>query len=127
MALVGMLHIRGIDVSEAQANALRRAEKVLLRWSAQECGNSDKYKSWAIERDEMTDKPFICIYPYQGESRRYPIADREKGALARVAAVCKAAGLYFYHQGDPRGVSLYVSNAEMTDSNYSSVGVAISF
>lgn len=43
---------RGIDISFDDANALRRAAKTLQRWSENECGNSDNYKSWAIERDE---------------------------------------------------------------------------
>jgi hypothetical protein len=43
------------------------------------------------------------VYPHAGPSKRYPIADREAGALRRVAKVCAELGLHFYHQTDPRG------------------------
>jgi len=33
--------------------------------------------------------------------------------------------LYFYHQSDPRGASLYVSKEKLTSDNYSSKGLAI--
>lgn len=117
------MNARGIVVTLEQANELRRAERTLHRWSEQECGDSNDYCSWAIERDEVTGKPFRCVYPHQGKNRREPIADREAGALRRVAAVCKAVGAHFYHQGDPRGCALYVSPEPMTDGNYNN-GVA---
>ena len=62
-----------------------------------------------------------------GRNRRYPVPDREAGALRRVREVCERNGLAFYHQTDPRGVALYVAarDAGMTNSNYNSVGVAV--
>ena len=41
-----------------------------------------------------------------------------RGALRRVADVCERLGLHFYHQGDPRGCSLYVDNEPIPDNNY---------
>jgi hypothetical protein len=115
----------GIDATHEQANALRRAEITLHRWAEQECGDGNDYCSWSIERDETTGKPYKAIYPHDGKSRRYPIADRERGALRRVAAVCKALGVHFFHQTDPRGCALYVSREPLTDTNYSrGVGIA---
>ena len=108
----------GISLAFDDANTLRRAELTLQAWGEAECGDSNDYNSWAIERDEETGKPYKCIYPHKGEMRRYRIADREAGALKRVAEVCKRNGLHFFHQTDPRGCALYVSNEPLTDSYY---------
>jgi hypothetical protein len=105
------------------AHNLRRAEMTLHRWAEQECGDGDDYKSWSIERDEATGKPFLCIYPHNGTKKRYPTPDREKGALLRVAAICKRLNLSFHYQTDPRGCALYVGYG-LTPSNYSN-GIAV--
>lgn len=117
--LLSRLANRGINVDFATANTLRLAELTLRRWADLECGDGNDYASWAIERDEATGKPYMCRYPHSGKMSRYPVADHEKGALKRV----KATGLHFYHQADPRGAALYVSNEPLTDQNYSSSGV----
>ena len=106
------------------ANTLRRASMVLHRWGEQECGDGNDYASWAIERDEVTGKPFRCWYPHKGAASRTPVADREAGALRRIRQVCAAHGLTYYHQGDPRGCALYVSREPITDTNYTN-GVAV--
>ena len=113
----------GIQATTGNAETLRRAELTLRRWAELECGDGDNYKSWAIERDEKTDKPYMVTYPHDGKARRRSIPDREKGALRRVAQLCADLGLYYFHQTDPRGCSLYVSNEPLTDTNYSN-GVA---
>lgn len=113
-----------IEATTAQANTLRRAEKTLHRWAELECGDGNDYASWAIERDEVTQKPYLVTHPHNGPSRRTATPDRERGALKRVEQVCKELGLFYYHQTDPRGCALYVSNEPLTDSNYSSRGVA---
>ncbi len=64
------------------------------------------------------------MYPHTGNMRRYAIADRERGALKRVGAICARLGASFYHQTDPRGCALYVSAEPLSDQNYSSRGVA---
>ena len=110
---------RGITLAFDEVNTLRRAQITLHHWSEQECGNSDNYKSWAIERDEGTGKPFMVIHPHDGKTYQYRIPDREAGALKRVAAICKANGLHFYHQGDPRGCALYVDNKPIEGCAYS--------
>ncbi len=121
--LLRRLNARGIDATFAQANTLRRAELTLTRWAELECGDSNHYASRAIERDEDTGIPYLCVYPHQGEPWRYRSPDREAGALKRVAAVCAALGAHYYHQGDPRGCALYVSREPFEDFNYTN-GVA---
>jgi hypothetical protein len=116
----------GVSLTFAQAHALRRAELTLQRWAELECGDSNDYASRGLERDEATGRPYMVVIPHKGDgkARRYPVADRERGALKRVASVCKDAGLNFYHQCDPRGCALYVGSVALTDNNYSGTGVA---
>lgn len=117
---------RGLDLSFNDANTLRRAEKTLHRWAELECGDGNDWRSWAIERDEDTDKPYNVSHVYAtGKVSRYAIPDREKGALRRVAAICDRLGAFYYHQTDPRGCALYVSTEPLTDSAYSN-GIACS-
>jgi hypothetical protein len=51
------------------------------------------------------------------------LIDLERNTLKRVAPLTAPLGLHFYHQGDPRGCSLYVSNEPLNDQNYTN-GVA---
>lgn len=115
---------RGINLSTDDVNTLRRAEMTLHRWSELECGDGDDFKSWSIERDEVTDKPFMCIYPHDGKMRRYPTPDRERGALQRITEVCARNRIYFYHQTDPRGCQLYISLEPIHDNDYTN-GIAV--
>lgn len=117
-ALDSRLQRAGINLSLDEVAQLRRAEKTLQRWAEQEC-NGD------IQRDETTGKAFA----HYGRGTNGPfltsaIADREAGALKRVAAICANAGIHFYHQGDPRGCALYVAREPLTDQTYSTRGVA---
>lgn len=112
-----------------EAAQLRRIEMTLQRWGELECGDGNEYGSWAIERDEATGKPYMVRHHYRhGAGRdsvtRYPVADRESGALKRMARIVAArnerlrsddahrssyAGhIFAYHQGDPRGCALYL-------------------
>jgi hypothetical protein len=118
MEINSRLSHRGIDLSLNYIDTLRRAEMILHRWAELECGDGNDVQSWAIERDEKTNKPYLCFYPHQGDSHRCPIPDREAGALKRVASLCKEMGLYFFHQTDPRGSQLYISNEPLTGANY---------
>lgn len=124
--------------SRLDAEALRRISMTLHRWHELECGDSNNYASWAIERDgdEPDSKPYLVTHPHgrSGEpikSRRTAIADREAGALKRLAAILKRyPGLTAYVQGDPRGCALYILKPgdvpEGADvSSYYSRGLAV--
>ena len=110
-----------------EAASLRRIEMTLQRWAERECGDGS---NWAIERDEVTGKPFN-VYHGEGKARRYAIADREAGALRRAGAILDARNarefapgsrigdmaqtmpdfVNLYHQSDPRGCALYLVRA----------------
>ena len=114
---------------------LRRISMTLRRWFELECGTGTDTVSVSIERDEQTDKPF-CRTQYMGAGnkwidRRFPVADREKGALKRLDVFrAKYPQLVFYVQGDPRGCALYavpvasIRECEAVDSIYNR-GIAI--
>lgn len=122
-ALMRLLAQRGLSLDFADVNTLRRAQLTLHRWAELECGGGNEYASWAIERDDETNIPYLCTYPHQSESLRRRIADRETGALRRIADVCAHYGAHWHHQGDPRGCALYVDRKPLTAHDYS-CGVA---
>lgn len=102
-----------LGIAYEDANALRRIALTLHRWFELECGDGNDYGSWAIERDEVTDKPYRCVYPHNGPMKRYPIADRENGARKRLAVIlAKYPNVHAYIQTDCRGASLYMLTAE---------------
>lgn len=114
-----------LSISWANAAALRRASMTLHRWAEMECGDSNSRYSWCIERDEKTGRPSLVEYPHDSDhQRRRIIPDKEKGALESVSRICAPLGLYWYHQTDPRGASLYVSREPLDCQNYTR-GVAI--
>lgn len=121
--------LESLGFTPGQAVALRRISMTLHRWHERECG----IDGGCIERDETTDRPYWRS-SYSG--RRTPIADREKGAIARFKAIvatrnarvtdldssdvslnihasCRARTcghnvLSYYIQTDPRGCALYI-------------------
>ncbi|MBP7209585.1 MAG: hypothetical protein KBA02_00150 [Paludibacteraceae bacterium] len=107
-----------------EVEQLRRIEQILHRWCEAECGSEGYGCSWAIERDETTQKPFKVIYYHNGSTNRYKIADRETGALKKLRQICEKNNLSWYYQTDPRGCAVYVSKNVLTDSDYTN-GVAI--
>jgi hypothetical protein len=104
-------NLSNLGFSYSEAQSLRRIEMTLHRWSEAECGDSNDYCSWAIERDEETQKPYRVTYPHTGKSYRTAIPDRENGALERARRILsKHPTLWFYYQTDCRGCALYVGH-----------------
>ena len=103
-----------LGVNRHGANRLLKAERALQRWVEAECGNSNEWASWHIERDETSGKPFSVRIPHRGDgkARRHPIRDMERAALRWASEVCEPLGLVWFHQGDPRGCALYVGRKE---------------
>lgn len=130
-AVESITRLTRAGISTDDALSLRRISMTLRRWFELECGDGNNYASWAIERDETTDKPFMVRYPHNGKSYREPIADREKGAYKRLAKImAKYPELTAYVQTDPRGCSLYVLHRADVDSVdacqvYNSRGIAV--
>lgn len=106
----------GLTIEEART--LRRASLTLHRWAEEECNGT-------IQRVDNGEGYPVRHYGQGNEPRLTArIPDREAGALRRIAAVCKAAGLHYYHQTDPRGCALYVAAEPLTAQNYSTRGIA---
>jgi hypothetical protein len=113
-----------------EAEKLRRISMTLHRWHELECGDSNSYGSWAIERDENGEgPPFMVRHHYrhgQGQDSvtRTPIADRETGARKRLDHIIAARNarvrqehkkdewtahnVRAFIQTDPRGAALYL-------------------
>jgi hypothetical protein len=93
-----------------ECEKLRRISMTLHRWHELECGNSNDYASWAIERDEETEVPYMVTHHYsQNKPSRRRVADRETGAKKRLAKILESKpGISAYIQGDPRGAALYI-------------------
>lgn len=116
----------GLDILGFEdMNTIRRISMTLSSWGEKECGSSGQYSSWAIERDEKTDLPYIVTYYDNGKVTRRRIADKEKGALKRLNAMSKILGFRYYYQTDPRGCALYISINPLNDQNYSTNGLAV--
>lgn len=116
-----------------EAERLRRISLTLRRWHELECG----VDGGAIERDDATGRP----YWRADTGRRWPVADRERGAHKRLGhivglrntRVWVASGAHAVHevavtpyiQPDPRGAALYILRpgdvpaGERADSYYS--------
>jgi hypothetical protein len=105
-----------LGFTRQEAEQLRRISMTLHAWHERECGNG----YGCIERDEKTGKPFWTSVSGP-ERHSWPVADREKGALKRLAAIMaerdkRVAGnrlpaplvLTTYIQTDPRGAALYI-------------------
>lgn len=103
-----------LGFSYEEADRLRLIEKTLHRWAELECGDGNEYASWAIERNEETDRPFMVRHMYgHGQTQDRVIttrvADREKGALKRLQAIMIShPELVAYQQTDPRDCALYI-------------------
>ena len=117
-------------VVEKDAETLRRAELTLTSWAEEVC-NGTIERPWEGTVDGpdtyVGNRPARSIGGYRDSSGRFHtefmfVPDREAGALRRVAEVCKRNGLEFFHQGDPRGCTLYIARQGqgMNDTNYSS-------
>lgn len=104
-----------LGFTDSEVESLRRINSTLQRWYELECGS----EHGVIERDDATGKPYWVSYTrrYLGANdtrMRSPVADREAGALRRLARIIKArnartdAPVSTYIQTDPRGAALYI-------------------
>lgn len=122
-------HLTALGIAYNDAVSLRALSMTLRRWFELECGGG---AGRAIERDETTGKPYVAYDAgNNGARKRYRVADREKGAEKRLAAIMtRYPALGFYIQGDCRGASLYilrpgdVPEGEKADGYYSR-GIAV--
>jgi hypothetical protein len=96
--------LAALGFTDTEAAQLRRISMTLRRWYELECGT----EAGCIERDQETEKPYM-ICSYGTRRNRYPVADRERGAERRLAAImANHAPLTAYLQTDPRGAALYI-------------------
>ena len=97
--------LQELGLTYEECETLRRASMTLQSWGEMEC-NNDVYRAGeggAVWIREQT---------YNGITKPRRIPDRETPAIKRCEALCRAHGLIFFHQGDPRGVAVYVGRQE---------------
>jgi len=90
-----------------EADALRRISLTLRRWHELECGVGE-CDTWYIERENGAEdgRPFMVS---ANTGRRWPVADRERGAMRRLRKIMgQYPDLRYYIQSDPRGAALYI-------------------
>ena len=114
-------HLRRLGYSTDEARVLRRASMTLSAWGEHECNG-------VIQRDEQTNVPYW--HSSTTGKRISRAADRETGALKRIAAIQdKHPDVILYVQSDPRGCALYaIPRNVLGDADVSSVysrGIAI--
>lgn len=115
-----------LAIPEEDARALRLCSRGLSRWAERLCGWNVPGATMAYEVDDETGRAYLVTMPHRGTERtRKPIRNEETVFLARAASICARLGLYYYHQGDPRGAALYVGRAPMTASDYDTRGRAV--
>ena len=104
--------LRALGFTREECEKLRRISMTLQRWYELECG----INNGCIERDEATGKPY---WLNSMTMKQYPITDRERGALRRLAAIIgqrnhrmtsvpNSFSVSTYIQTDPRGAALYI-------------------
>ncbi len=91
--------------------ALRKAALTLHGWYEHECNG-------AIQRDGDDCEGAPYWHNTNTDKRICKAADRERGAIKRIKAVCQRLGLHYYLQTDPRGGTLYVDSQPIPENNY---------
>ena len=112
--------------NEAQWQLLRKYERVCHRWAEEECNGT-------IQQED--GEP-----PHRYGNDRYgtptvdlgPIEDKEAKAIRQAGRIAAELGGLIFHQGDPRGCSLYFYTADELakhgdpiETCYNRVGTAI--
>ena len=96
-------------ISRDDIKSLHRISHTLQNWFALECGG-------AIERDELTERPYMRTWDNQNGKRKWSIRDRETGARKRLKKImANYPDLVSYVQGDPRGCALYILQTSQLD------------
>ena len=109
--------LMALGFTSHEADTLRRISRTLRLWHELECG----VDNGAIERDDDTQRPYWCS---STTGRRWPVADRERGALRRLGRIIghrntrvwaasdahavHVHAVHPYVQTDPRGAALYI-------------------
>lgn len=95
-----------IGLTDAQARTILRAAQTLHTWAVHECNGTKQREQTQDADGYWNDTGVVNWYNPDTGKMLGRTPDLEAGALKRVQAVCKDAGIAFEHQGDPRGYVL---------------------
>lgn len=104
-----------LGFTQQEAAHLRRISMTLQRWHERECNGEVQRGDDGVARGYRTNARFLD----PNDPRYwYRVADRETGAIKRLASIIKARNIRmpkmedplmnYYIQGDPRGAALYI-------------------
>jgi hypothetical protein len=115
-----------LGISKTDVLALARLERRLFFWYQKLLGSDGRAR--------------VIVNPVSGRALQFHstmpnakpkvIANYGRSVPAKVAAICKANGLYFYVTDpvkDSTAPVLYVSRVPLTDANYTGRGIPVSF
>jgi hypothetical protein len=107
-------------ISRDDIKSLHRISNTLRNWFELECGfNTPNGGSGAIERDELTEQPFMRTWDNQNGKRKWSIRDRETGARKRLDKIMSNyPDLVSYVQRDPRGCAVYILQTSQLDGSW---------
>lgn len=119
--------LEALGFTQAEAETLRRISMTLQRWAERECNGEvevdDDGKAFTVSQGSHWTGWKVS---------RHSTPNRERGALNRLSGLmAEHPGWAYYHQGDPRGASLYLYQPDSLqpgqdiDSCYSSIGVCV--
>lgn len=97
-----------LGLRPAEAKIIARAAKTLHTWAEHECNGTKQQEEVKDSSGQWVATGRWYWYNPDTGDRCGRAVDLETGALRRVASICKAAGLTFEHQGDPRGCVLKI-------------------
>lgn len=105
--LYSALERAGFDADET--DRLLKIEHTLHRWSEEECNGTIERDPDDVSPKHPDGQPYRSFAAWGGKHNAYKVADREAGALRRLAQLMEGHPEYVaYHQGDPRGCALYL-------------------
>ena len=107
-------------ISRDDIKSLHRISNTLRNWFELECGfNTPNNGHGAIERDELTEQPFMRTWDNQNGKRKWSVRDRETGARKRLDKIMtKYPDLVSYVQTDPRGCAVYILQTSQLDGSW---------
>ena len=107
-------------ISRDDIKSLHRISHTLRNWFELECGfHTPNNGHGSIERDELTEQPFMKTWNSIDGDRKWSVRDRETGARKRLKKImANYPDLVSYVQPDPRGCALYILQKSQLDGSW---------
>lgn len=116
IAIEKQLHVL---MASDDVTTLRRYASRLSRWDELQCGASDGHVEYNEQLGywERYSAGEVVNGEYVKTKKRTPNVG--EGAYRAITEVCKRYDIHWYHQSDPRGCAVYISDEPISDDTYS--------